>query len=94
MATPSKTTQRACGVSFEVGPKPAKLTLVTCAASVSLGSLPAFAALFLKARSQLQTLGQKPAKTAKVLPWVFVQSKRLISRGPGQGGTNDRFRES
>jgi len=53
MATPSKTTQRACGVSFEVGPKPAKLTLVTCAASVSLGSLlPLAASQNLWLRSQ------------------------------------------
>ncbi len=64
------------------------------AASVTLGSSGTFAALFLKVRSQLQTLGQKPVRTSKVLPGVFVTSKRLVLRGAGENGRNDRFLES
>lgn len=34
---------------------------------------------------------QKHDKTPSILPCVFVQSSRLIWRGAGQGGTNERY---
>lgn len=41
--------------------------------------------------SALTYVGQKPVKTVKVLPGVFVTSKRLVLRGAGESGKKEGF---